>query len=149
MEPAGPAARSLGDKMASAIAQAPSIPGTQAGKPGAKARSSSPGLEGANPGSRIPVQDLSEPSQRSSRLPSELLESLKVEPIDCYILSPLAHWLSDKQALRCTPGPGGFRRVVFRDLIEPFSEEWQVLWHVDSHLSGREAKTRHSLWPER
>lgn len=149
MESAGPAARSLGDRMASAIAQAPSIPGTQAGKPGAEARSSSLWLEGANPGSRILVQDLSEPSQGSSRLHSELLENLKVEPIDRYILSPLAHWLSDKQALRCTPGPGDFRRVMFRHLIEPFSEEWQVLMHVDSHLSGKEAKTRHSLWSKR
>lgn len=145
VEPTGPADRSLGDNMASAIAQAPSIPGTQAGKPGAEARSSSPGLEGANPGSRILVQDLSESSRGAAGCIPSFWKAQRWNSIP----SPLAGWLSDKQALRCTPGPGDFRRVVFRDLIEPFSEEWQVLTHVDSHLSGKEAKTRHSLWSKR
>lgn len=34
---------------------------------------------------------------------------------------------------------------MFRDLIEPFSEEWQVHMNVVSCLSGREAKIRHTV----
>lgn len=73
VEPAGPAAGSLGDKMSSATAQGLSVPGTQAGKPGAEARSSSPGLEGANQGSGILVAGLVRAKQGRSRLCSELM----------------------------------------------------------------------------
>lgn len=45
----------------------------------------------------------------------------------------------------CTPGPGDFRGLYLGTLIEPFSEEWQVLTHVVSCLSGKKAKIRHRV----
>lgn len=73
VEPPGPVARSLGDEMSSATAQALPAPGTQAGK------SSSPGLEGANQGSGILGSDLVGAKQGRSQLCSELMEGLMVE----------------------------------------------------------------------